>query len=175
MTSITVGIADCKLSAEPNSALVTYALGSCIGLAIHDPIARVGGLLHFMLPDSSIHPDKAAENPFMFADTGIPILFKRSYEMGAQKRRLTVRALGGAQLLGDEGIFNIGKRNIQALRRILWKAGVMLQCEATGGSDSRTVRLEVDTGRIFWHSAGGAEQELVARCSQGQTQWPTAS
>jgi chemotaxis receptor (MCP) glutamine deamidase CheD len=106
-----VGVADCQISKDSESTLVTYALGSCIAIAIHDAVAGVGGLLHFMLPESSIDPAKASNNPYMFADTGIPTLFRNAYQYGAEKRRLTVRLAGGAQVMDDNGVFNIGKRN----------------------------------------------------------------
>lgn len=168
---IVVGMADCKLSAEPDTELVTFALGSCIALMIHDPVAGVGGLLHFMLPESQIDPEKAASNPFMFADTGIPLLFRRSYELGAQKGRLLVCAAGGAQVMDAEGVFNIGKRNTLALRRILRRAGVILHGEATGGTDSRNVRLDISTGDMRWRGAGGVKQQLAVDRINGVNKW----
>lgn len=158
-----VGMADCQVSADPESLLVTHALGSCIAVAIHDPLAKVAGLLHFMLPDSKLNPDRAKEWPHMFADTGIPALFHAAYARGADKRRLVVRLVGGAQLMDPTGLFNIGKRNHVACRKILWAAGVFVQAEAVGGSISRTVRLEVATGRLQWSSAGGPGVELTIR------------
>jgi len=157
---LTVGIGDCKVSNAAESVLATYALGSCIAVAIHDPVAAVGGLLHFMLPESSLNPDKASQNPFMFADTGIPLLFHAAYGLGAEKRRLVVRAAGGAQVMDENGVFNIGKRNHLALRKILWKAGVMIHGEEIGGTTSRTVRLEVATGRLLVRGPGTAEREI---------------
>src|ERR1039458_5740670 len=134
---LTVGVGDCKVSSAAGSVLATYALGSCIAVAIHDPVAAVGGLLHFMLPESSLNPDKASQNPFMFADTGIPLLFHAVYKLGAEKRRLVVRALGGAQVMDEQGVFNIGRRNHMALRKILWKAGVIIHGEEVGGTTDR--------------------------------------
>jgi len=162
MTNVVVGIADCRIGKSPDEVLITYALGSCIAVAIHDPVAGVGGLLHYMLPESSISPAKANDNPYMFADTGIPLLFRRAYEQGAEKRRLVVRVAGGAQVMDREGVFNIGKRNYLALRKILWKAGVLLQGEDVGGTLSRTVRLEIASGRFWLRGPGAGEQEMVA-------------
>ena len=159
---MTVGIGDCKTSKDPDSVLVTYALGSCVAVLIHDPIARVGGLLHFMLPDSDLDRAKAEQRPFMFADTGIPRLFNNAYALGAEKRRLKVAAVGGAQMMDEQGIFNIGKRNCLAMRKMLWKAGVMVHAEDIGGLASRTVRLDVASGRVWLCGAGEKEQELVA-------------
>ncbi len=157
---LTVGISDCLASRDPDAVLATHALGSCIAVAIHDPVACVAGLLHFMLPEAGLDREKAIARPFMFADTGIPMLFHRSYDLGAQKQRLVVTALGGAQVLGVADSFNIGKRNYLALRKILWKAGVMLHHEDIGGTLPRSVRLEVRSGRIV-ASHGGAEKEIV--------------
>ena len=106
-----VGIADSRVSADPGVTLVTYSLGSCIGLSIWDPQVRVGGLLHYMLPDSALSLEKAKANPDMFANTGIPNLFRSAFKLGAVKKRLIVKIAGGSQLLDDNGTFNIGKRN----------------------------------------------------------------
>jgi chemotaxis protein CheD len=162
MTNLIVGIGDCQVSKDPESAITTYALGSCTGLMIYDPVARVGGLLHFMLPESSLDPAKAAKNPFQFADTGIPTLFRNAYQLGADKRRLHVTVAGGAQIMDPQGTFNIGKRNCLAMRKILWKAGVLIKAEHLGGMVSRTVRLEIGTGKIWLREAGQEEQELPA-------------
>lgn len=163
MTPVVVGVGDCQLSADPASALVTYALGSCIAVAIWDPVARVGGLLHFMLPGAG--PGGAASatpQPYRYADTGTPLLFRSAYRLGADKRRLVVRLAGGAAVVDDGGLFNIGKRNYAAVRRILWQAGVIVHGEDVGGAVSRTVRMEIGTGRMMVRRPDGAEQELAA-------------
>jgi chemotaxis protein CheD len=146
--SVVVDIADLAVSNDPSATLITYSLGSCIGVAIWDPAAHVGGMLHYMLPDSQLSPDKARANPAMFADTGIPKLFRAAYELGAVKNRLIVKVAGGSQLLDDNGTFNIGKRNYLALRKIFWKNGVMIKAEDVGGSASRTLKLEVVSGVV---------------------------
>lgn len=166
-SQLTVGVGDCKVSDACDSVLTTYALGSCIAVAIHDPVANVGGLLHFMLPESSVNPAKAAANPFMFADTGIPLLFHSAYQLGAEKRRLVVRIAGGAQVMDEGGVFNIGKRNHAALRKILWRAGVMIHGEEVGGTTSRTVRLEVATGRFWIRGPGVPDRELAVANGKG--------
>ncbi|GJM24311.1 MAG: putative chemoreceptor glutamine deamidase CheD [Phycisphaerae bacterium] len=153
-----VDIADLKVAKDPNSTLVTYSLGSCIGVAIWDPKHLVGGMLHYMLPESTVSPDKAKANPAMFADTGIPALFRSVYKLGAMKANLVVKIAGGAQLLDDNGTFNIGKRNYVMLRKLFWKNKVMIDAEQVGGSISRTVRLNVGTGRFSITSRG---QETV--------------
>jgi chemotaxis protein CheD len=102
-----------------------------------------------MLPESSLDQNKAQQRPFMFADTGIPLLFQSAYKLGASKPRLEVAVLGGAQVVDTAGVLNIGKRNVLALRKIFWKAGVMVRHEDVGGNVSRTVRLEVASGRVI--------------------------
>lgn len=163
MGQITIGIGDAQVSRDPEDVLVTHALGSCVAVAIHDSAAGVAGLLHILLPDSKSSPHKAATHPCMFADTGIPALFHAAYAIGAAKSRLTVRIVGGAQVMDPNGVFNIGKQNYLACRRILWAAGVLIGAEEVGGNISRSVRLTVAEGRLQWNSAGSAGQELAIR------------
>jgi len=170
MNLVVVGVGDGRVSRDPDAVLVTYALGSCIALAVHDPVSGAGGMIHFMLPESAIDPAKAEKNPWMFADTAIPLLFRRLEELGAQKRRFAIRAAGGAQVMDDGGVFNIGKRNCLAFRKILWKAGVLLKEEATGGSASRSVRLEVGSGR-YWLRTTPASAPEPAALRQGVHEW----
>jgi chemotaxis protein CheD len=154
---ITVAIADCRLSNSPDDVLVTYALGSCVGVAVYDPVACVGGLLHYMLPEAGLDPVKASANPFLFADTGIPQLFRRSYDLGADKRRLLVWLAGGGEVMDDAGVFHIGKCNAFAARKILWRAGVRSHGESFGGPVSRTLRLEMSTGRVWLRTEDARE------------------
>jgi len=104
-----VDITDLQVSDDTRVTLVTYSLGSCIGVVIWDPRVQVGGMLHYMLPESSLSPDKAKANPAMFADTGIPSLFRAAYELGATKKNMIVKIAGGSQLLDDNGIFVRGQ------------------------------------------------------------------
>jgi chemotaxis protein CheD len=168
-------MADCKVGKIAGQVLATYALGSCIGLTVYDPEAAVGGLLHYMLPDSRIDLARSRENPYMFADTGIPKLLEQVCGQGASKRRLIAHAAGGASIMDPEAIFDIGQRNYLALRKILWKAGILLAGEAVGGAKARTVRLEIGSGRV-WLQENGGQKELVASFSQkGGNRWPTGS
>lgn len=157
MANIVVDISDLKVSKDPEAVLVTYALGSCIAVAVHDPVGKVAGMIHYMLPQSSIAPEKAAERPAMFADTGIPLLFKTMYALGGDKARLVVKVAGGGALYQDSGMFDIGRRNYTMLRKMFWKNGIIITAEDVGGSKSRTVRLHVGTGQCTVSSQG---QEL---------------
>jgi chemotaxis protein CheD len=157
---IVVGIADMQITNDPDVTLVTYSLGSCIGVAIYDPVAGVGGLLHYMLPDSSIDPQKAQQNPWMFADTAIPLLFKEAYRLGAEKRRLQVNVAGGAQIMDESGYFNIGERNHLALRKIFWKNNVLIQSEDVGGNVNRTLAVELSSGKMWIKISGDGTREI---------------
>ncbi len=152
--NIVVGVGDMKVSNDPDSVLVTYALGSCIGVGIYDPVVKVGGVLHYMLPDSDIDPVKASNNPFMFGNTGIPLLFKETYKLGASKNRLKVLVLGGSQILDQNGLFNIGKRNHTVLRKMFWKNNIIVDFEEVGGTVNRTLKLEVKTGEAIMKISG---------------------
>lgn len=159
MTIHTVGISECIVSRDRDAGIVTHALGSCIALIVYDPVVHVGGLLHYMLPESSMDPAKAQRQPFMFADTGIPLLFRTAYQFGAVKERIKVTALGGAQSSQAADSFQIGKRNTMAMRKILWKAGVLLHYEDVGGTAPRTARMELDSGRVL--VSCGREQRCI--------------
>ncbi len=157
--NIVVDIADYAVTGDCRATLITHSLGSCIGVTVWDPEVRVGGMIHYMLPESSLSPQKAKANPAMFADSGVPALFRAAYELKAVKKRLVVKVAGGAQLLDDNGIFNIGKRNYVMLRKMFWKNNILIDGEDVGGSVSRTVRLNVDTGRVMLKTRDG-ETEL---------------
>ena len=151
-----VGVADMKISSQPDDQLVTYALGSCLGIAIYDPVVKVGGMLHVMLPLSTIDTVKAAENPAMFVDTGVPRLFIECYKVGARKQRLLVKVAGCASIHGNEAEdkFQIGKRNFVMFRKLLWKNGVLLQAHDVGGTHSRTMTLDIGNGNVTVKTQG---------------------
>ena len=147
---IVVGIGEFAVSNDQSSVIVTHALGSCVAVCLWDPDAKVAGLIHVLLPDSRINPERAVAQPAAFADTGIPLLFRTAYDYGVQKKRVHVRLIGGADITGiGHGVDgSVGKRNVLATRALLWKNGVMVQREAVGGTEPRTVALEVGDGRI---------------------------
>ncbi|MBU0909951.1 MAG: chemotaxis protein CheD [Proteobacteria bacterium] len=157
---VIVGISDMKVSNNAKEMLITYSLGSCIGVVIWDPAVKVGGLLHYMLPDSRLDKERAQKKPFMFADTGIPALFKECYSLGAAKSRLIVKVVGGSQILDPTGLFSIGKRNYQILRMLFDRNHINIAAEDIGGSVNRTVSLEIGTGRVHLKVSGRGEFEL---------------
>lgn len=154
---IVVGISDLKVSNQPEDVLVTYSLGSCIGLLIWDPVVKVGGLLHYMLPNAALDQKRAAERPFMFGSTGIPLLFKEAYKYGAVKNRIVIKVFGGAQIMDASGFFSIGKRNYEVLQKLFQKNGVVIAREEVGGTVNRTVSLEVGTGITRLKTSGREE------------------
>lgn len=157
-----VGVADMKVSASADERLLTYALGSCLGIAVYDPVMHVGGLLHVMLPSASLDPEKMVQNPAMFVDSGVPHLFRECYKLGARKERMIVKVAGGSHSgdTGEDDRYQIGKRNLVTLRKLLWKNGVMLHAQETGGVQvSRTMWLDVATGELTL-KVDGAECKL---------------
>jgi chemotaxis protein CheD len=160
MRTVVVGISDCRVSGDTECCLITYGLGSCIAVVAYEPVRKLGGMLHYMLPDSSLDLSKAASNPFMFADTGIQLLFERFRALGADPRNLAVALAGGAQVLDPGNLFGIGRRNYLAAKKALWKIGAFIGTEAIGGDLSRTVRLDIGTGRSWLREGSQPENEL---------------
>ena len=152
--ALVVGVADMVVSNDSSAEIVTYSLGSCLGLTIYDPVKKIGGLLHLMLPDSKIDDAKAVSAPFMFVDTGVPRLFHAAYNLGAERSRLVVKVAGGAQLLDQQGIFNIGIRNYAALEKLLAQNGLKAHATEVGGLSSRTLRLDLTNGQVTIKTPG---------------------
>jgi chemotaxis protein CheD len=146
---LVVGIAEMRVTDDPEVTLVTYSLGSCAGVVIYDVEARVGGILHAMLPEAIGDRTEQSFNPCKFVDTGVPLLFSEAYKYGARKNRLEVAVVGCAQIMDDAGYFNIGKRNLAALRKLFWKNGILIRREHAEGTVSRTVKLDMRTGRVI--------------------------
>ncbi|MFQ5699656.1 MAG: chemotaxis protein CheD [Myxococcota bacterium] len=157
--SITIDIADLQVSDDPEVVLVTYALGSCIAVMVHDPVRIAAGMIHYMLPLAKTSPEKAKNKPAMFADTGIPLLFEQLYALGCCKEDLVVKVAGGGALYDDHGTFEIGKRNYTVLRKMFWKNQILIAAEDVGGNRSRTTRISVRTGVVTVRSQG-TEVEL---------------
>jgi len=154
MPVIVVGISEMKISNSTEDILITYSLGSCIGVSMYDPVSKIGGMIHYMLPLSKISPGKAAVSPGMFADTGVTTLLKTVFGMGAAKDRLIIKAAGGSKLLDQNSVFNVGERNYLILRKIMWKNNILIKSTDVGGSISRTMRLEIATGNVSIKSGG---------------------
>ena len=135
---LVVGVGALEVSNNPTAILMTYSLGSCLGITIYDPVKKIGGLLHIMLPDSTIDAAKAANAPFMFVDTGVPRLFHAAYNLGADRSRLV----------------NIGIRNFDALGKLLTQNGLKAHNTDVGGLSSRTMRLDLTNGQVTIKTPG---------------------
>jgi chemotaxis protein CheD len=153
-TQVLVNVSDAKVSRDPSDVILTHSLGSCIGVCLYDATARVGGMLHYQLPDSKMNPDRAKENPFMFADTGLKLLVRKLETLGAKQKLLQVKIAGGAAMnTGPKG-FDIGKRNCLAIRKLLWKLGMFLNAEEVGGVSPRNLYLSISDGTVTMKSNG---------------------
>ena len=157
---IVVGIGEFAVSKDPEAVVITHALGSCVAVCLWDEAAGVAGLIHVLLPDSRINPERAQTQPAAFADTGIPLFFREAYRHGAQKQRCRVRLVGGADVANMGGGQAVGRRNVQAARALLWRNGVLLTGESVGGTAPRTVLIAVGTGQTQVSTAGEVVCEL---------------
>ena len=154
---LTVGIADMKL-AKGEGMLVTYALGSCIGICLHDPVLKLGALVHIMIP---LNMEKGRKNPLKYADTGIRETLKQMEAQGANRSRITAKIAGGAKMFEENGgsLGSIGQRNIESVRMVLRKEGIRLLKEDVGGGVARTLLFDVGSGLGCVRSYG--RQELI--------------
>ena len=158
--NLVVGMGDMIASNQSNANILTYSLGSCVGVVIYDPVVKVGGILHAMLPDSTLNEEKAHARPFMFVDTGLPSLFHAVYALGGVKSRIITKLAGGAELLNEKKVFNIGLRNVDAVHGMLKRNGVRLYAEDIGGADVRTLRLDLGTGNLTMDVTGKGSRLL---------------
>ncbi len=157
---IKVGMADYKTGKSPDS-LITYGLGSCIGIALYDSITKIGGLAHIMLPDSS--QAKPTENPFKFADKCLVLMVDELVKMGAAKSRLKAKLAGGAQMFAFNkatDIMRIGERNEESVRAVLKKLGIPIVAADTSGNYGRTVELFLEDGRFKIKTINKGEKDI---------------
>ena len=154
-----VGAADMRIARRDGDVVVTDALGSGLGIAVYDPGEAIGGIVCVVLPASPVNPDKAAANPYLFVDTGVPAFLKRLYSAGCRSERLVVKVAGGAVPEGAGEALNVAGRTLAALRRLLSRNGLSISALDTGGRESRKLRLDVATGRT-WVTSRGGEREL---------------
>lgn len=157
---IKVGMADYKVGRNPAN-LISYGLGSCVGIALYDPVTKVGGLAHIMLPDSK--QARSAENPAKFADTALPLMLDDIIKLGAVKSRIIAKIAGGAQMFtfaNATDIMRVGERNAEAVKMVLKKLDIKMLAEDTGGNYGRTVELKLDSGIYRVKTIDKGEKEL---------------
>ncbi len=157
---VVVGVGDLTASNNAMLTLSTYALGSCVAVVAYDPSSKASGLLHLMLPDSTISAAKAASQPAMFADTGLPMLFRALDGMKANRGRMRLFVTGGASVLCDSNVFKIGERNVKAALGWIADQGLShnIRHTAVGGTINRTVHLEINTGNVELKTPAGNER-----------------
>lgn len=154
-----VGIGDMKFTRGEGS-IITYALGSCIGITFHDPILHLGALLHIMLP---VRNGLSDSNLYKYADSGIRETLRKLTAYGMVKSRSVVKIAGGAKMFeisGDTDFGSIGQRNTAAVREVLQGEGLRLAGEDTGGSCARTMILNVANGKVAIRTYGKPEKHL---------------
>ncbi len=157
---IKVGMADYKVGRNPAS-LISYGLGSCVGIAVYDPVAKLGGLAHIMLPDST--QARSSENPAKFADTCLPLMLDELLKLGATKSRMVAKIAGGAQMFAFANatdIMRVGERNSETVRMVLKKLDLKLVAADCGGNYGRTVELKLDSGVFRIKTIDKGEKEL---------------
>lgn len=147
MEIIKVGMADLNVTTYPN-ALTTLGLGSCVGVCVYDQKTRIIGMIHIMLPYS--WGVKNNTNPAKFADTGIPLLIEKMEQLGASRKNMVAKLAGGAQMfeVTRSEFMNIGKRNVEAAKKVLQEYNISIVAEDTGGNYGRTIIFYSDDGRL---------------------------
>lgn len=154
-TKITVGIADMKM-AKGSGVLITYALGSCIGICLYDPQIKLGAMVHIMLP---MNMETGRKNTMKYADTGLRETLRQMEAKGANRSRITAKIAGGAKMfdVGGGALGNIGQRNIESVKMHLKREGIRLLKEDVGGSVARTLLFDVGSGMGCVRSYGRPE------------------
>ena len=143
-----VGVGELAISNNRNVVISTYALGSCIALAAYDADTKAGGIIHIMLPDSSLSPDKAERQPAMFADTGIPLMLDRLSELNAERENLRAFVAGGASVIAGSDMFKVGERNIEAVKKAVTSLAIPVIKADIGGLNNRSLQLALETGTV---------------------------
>jgi chemotaxis protein CheD len=160
LDTIVVGMGELQVSNDPQAVLTCLGLGSCIGFAAYDPLAKAAGMVHIVLPDSS---GKMGVIPGKFADTALPALIEAMEKLGAEKRRMVVKIAGGAQMslvAGSAGIFKTGERNLEATEIAAAEQGLKIASADVGGHSGRTLRLYVESGKVTVTTAGTETKDL---------------
>ena len=152
---VVIGIGGLEARRGDRGMIITHALGSCLGIAIYDPRARVGAMLHAQLPLGQLNADLARQAPGRFVDLGIPLLFQAAVALGADRRLLRITVAGAANMVATTNdLFNIATRNLTVMRKVFWQQGILLAGEDTGGTSPRTMALHLDTGETVIDSQG---------------------
>jgi len=162
LSTTIIGIGEYGVSSQSGTVIKTYALGSCVAVIVLDPTTRTVGMAHVALPESRVNPGRADKLPGYFADTALPALLGEIAKSGGSpdSRRYIVKMVGGANVMDKNNTFNIGKRNVLAMKKALWGQKMGAKVEDVGGNISRTVEVHVDTGKIMISSPGRGEKQI---------------
>ena len=147
--TIVVKVADLQV-AQGDGELVTLGLGSCVAICLHDPVARVAGMAHILLPNKSL--SRATENPAKFPQSAVPLLVEKMAALGADPKRMTAKLIGGASMFGNltpSGAVQMGERNVVAARQVVQDQGITIAAEETGGTVGRSVRMQASDGLLM--------------------------
>lgn len=158
---IPLGLGDLAASRDPSEVLVCYGLGSCVGVALVDPVAGAAGMAHVVLPSSELARGEVESG--RFADTAVPALVEALTALGAARYRLVAKIAGGSRVLRaipTGSTLDIGTRNVQAVRQVLEELRIPLAAEDTGGNHGRTVQLFVASGQLRVSTVGRGEKVL---------------
>ena len=158
-----VGMADLMVSQDQSLILCTFPLGACLGIAVYDPMVNVGGLLHSMLPDSSIDPKRAASRPGMFLDTGVGLLLEHARNLKARKENLLVYVAGASEVRDETTCFSIGRRNYAVLAALLGRHGAKIHAEDVGGLNNRSMQLNLATGEVRVKFSGQPKMKILCK------------
>ncbi len=153
MSQIVVKISDMKFSKRDEDVLITFSLGSCLGVVAYDPVTRVGAMLHALLPSAASAPQKAKENPHMFVTSGVASMVKTLFRVGARRENLIFKIAGGGNMRGEK-LFRTGDRNVEAVINLLSKNKIKIRGQDVGGSMPRTMSLHMDTGKVILRTFG---------------------
>lgn len=154
MNQVNIGIGEYVISNDPEDTLKSFALGSCVAVLVYDTVNRVAALAHIALPDSTVNAEKGQRKPGYFVDTCLPELLSGLKSHGAVRKKVWIKLVGGANIMDEQRTFDIGKRNVLAVKKYLWKMQLGIIAEDVGGSISRTVGLSVATGELTISSSG---------------------
>lgn len=158
---IPVGLGELKVSRARDDVLTCYGLGSCVGLALYDPVAKIGAMAHILLPDSALKRESAP--PAKFADTAVPYAVAQLERLGASRLRLQVKMAGGAQMLAlgqGEARLDIGARNVEATRAALAALRLAVTAAEVHGNFGRTMQLFISDGRVVISTIGRGEKTI---------------
>ena len=162
MQETTVSVGSTVVSNSSSEVFNTHSLGSCIAITAYDYNARTGGVLRFMLPDYNLSPPKAINQPTVFADAGIPLLFQKLSALQAERRHVKAFVAGGASVITGSDMFKIGERNIAATKKILIGLGITVIKADIGGVSNRALQLDIETGEVLLKTTIGTAKLSLA-------------